>query len=316
MNEANQQKSRLQNLYVATTGYFQSYAIGSDMSLTYQSNVSTPSGCDNANFISVATESPYQVFGTPYGGACPSIVIAVDNAGTLGSVSGNVTYDTSAGVHGSDLSPDNKFFYSADDIGNGVWVHSYDSTTGTVEELQHLQAASDSDPRHITVHPNGGWAFAVYEAASSIASYERDNTTGLLTFTNTTYSLLPEGYTNQTNYWAGEVLISGDGISTSPKYLLAATRSRTVGIPGYVSAFALDADTGAVTSQLFLEPTTNSGGSANAVSPAKFDEQIFAITDSGSNFLEVWKIADDGASVAAVAHVDLEQGPANAVWFS
>lgn len=286
------------------------------MSLTYQSNVSTPSGCTNANFISVATESPYQVFGTPYGGACPSIIISVDDAGTLGSVTGIVTYDSSAGIHGSDLSADNKFFYSADDIGNGVWSHSYDSTTGTAEKLQHLEAAEGSDPRHITVHPNGGWAFAVYEAASSTASYSRDTTTGLLTFTNTTYSLLPTGYTNQTSYWAGELLLSGNGTSTSPKYLLAATRSRTVGIPGYVSAFALDAETGAITSQLFLEETTNSGGSANAVSPAKWDESIFAITDSGSNFMEVWKIAEDGASAAAVAHVDLEQGPANAVWFS
>lgn len=37
--------SRKENLYVATTGYFQSYAIGSDLGLTYESNVSTSSDC-------------------------------------------------------------------------------------------------------------------------------------------------------------------------------------------------------------------------------------------------------------------------------
>lgn len=63
-------------------------------------------------------------------------------------------------------------------------------------------------------------------------------------------------------------------------------------------------------------PTTSSGGSANAVSPAKFDEDFFAITDSASNFVEIWKMEDNGGSqsASAVAHLDLDSGPANAVW--
>lgn len=78
-------------------------------------------------------------------------------------------------------------------MGNAVWVHSYDSTTGVIEEVQHLDAANDSDPRHLTIHPNGKWVYVVYEAANSVAVYDRDNSTGMLTFTNTTYSLLPDG---------------------------------------------------------------------------------------------------------------------------
>jgi carboxy-cis,cis-muconate cyclase len=129
---------------------------------------------------------------------------------------------------------------------------------------------------------------------------------------------LSVGFTNSSSYWADEVLLSipsSNSSSSSPKYLLAATRSRTTGVPGYVSAFALDSTTGAITSQLFLVPTTNSGGSANAVSPAPFgNEQYFAITDSGSNFVEMWKI--DGTSASAVAHLGLDSGPANVVWYS
>lgn len=134
---------------------------------------------------------------------------------------------------------------------------------------------------------------------------------------------LHPGFTNSSSYWADEALFSipttssnsSSSSSSSPKYLLAATRSRTVGIPGYVSAFALDSTTGAITSQLFLLETTNSGGSANAVSPAPFgDEQYFAITDSSSNFVEVWKMDDTTAAVAA--HLDLQSGPANVVWYS
>ncbi|KAF5506101.1 Carboxy-cis,cis-muconate cyclase [Colletotrichum siamense] len=313
--------SRLKNLYVGTTGYFQSYTITDDLSLEYASNVSLSSNCSNANFITSSTDSPYTVFGTPYGGGCSSLAITVDDNGVLQEATANVTYDSAAGVHGTDMSPNNDFIYSADDMGNAVWVHSYDNTTGEVTEVQYLAAAEGSDPRHLAVHPNGGWVYVVYEAASTIASYKRDATTGKLTFTNTTYPLLPDGYTNSSSYWADEVMFSvpsSNSSATAPKYLIAATRSRTVGIPGYVSAFALDSSTGAITEQLFLLPTTNSGGSANAVSPAKFSEDYFGITDSGSNFLEVWKIDASGSSTtaAAVAHLGLSSGPANIVWYS
>ncbi|KAI3553892.1 hypothetical protein CABS02_05930 [Colletotrichum abscissum] len=313
--------SHLKNLYVGTTGYFQSYAITDDLSLTYSSNVSLSSDCSNANYITSSSASPYTVFGTPYGGGCSSLAITVDDAGVLQEATANVTYDSAGGVHGTWMSPNNDFIYSADDMGNAVWAHSYDNTTGEVTEVQYLAAAEGSNPRHLTVHPNGNWVYVVYEEANSIASYKRDTTTGKLTFTNTTYSLLPSGYTNTSSYWADEVMFSipsSNASATAPKYLIAATRSRTVGVPGYVSAFSLDSTTGAITEQLFLTPTTNSGGSANAVSPAKFSEDYFAITDSGSNFLEIWKIDATGSSTtaAAVAHLALTSGPANVVWYS
>lgn len=40
------------------------------------------------------------------------------------------------------------------------------------------------------------------------------------------------------------------------------------------------------------------------------------IPDSGSDFIEVWKMAEDSSSASAVAHLDLAEGPANAVWYS
>jgi hypothetical protein len=85
-----------------------------------------------------------------------------------------------------------------------------------------------------------------------------------------------------------------------------------------VTAFSLD-DTGAISQQLFLTPTTGSGGAANSVSPAPFDEDYFAITDSGSDFVEVWKInatSTDNVTVSPVAHLDLDNGPANIVWYN
>ncbi|KAF2117231.1 Lactonase, 7-bladed beta-propeller-domain-containing protein [Lophiotrema nucula] len=327
--------ARNQNLYVATTGYIQSYAITSNLSLTYETNVSLSSNCSNANFIAAASTAPYAVFGIPYSSGCSGLAISVDDEGTLKSAFANVTYDSSAGVHGIALSSDNNFIYSADDMGNAVWSHKYDNVTGTIEELQKIDAPTGANPRHLTVHPNGNWVYIIYEELSQLAVYSRNGTTGILSDTNTTFSLLPagmllesaiipsaqtllltiviSGFTNTSSYWADEVFVS-NATSQSPKYLITGTRSRTTSLPGYVSAFALDADTGAITEQLFLLPTTSSGGSANAVGPAKFSEEYFAITDSGANFVEVWKI--DGGSAEAVSHVGMDSGPANVVWYS
>ncbi|KAI1082283.1 Lactonase, 7-bladed beta-propeller-domain-containing protein [Whalleya microplaca] len=312
--------ARLRNLYVGTTGYVQSYAITSNLSLAYKSNVSLSSDCENANFVAAATAYPYTVIGTPYSLGCSSLAISVDETGTLETAFANATYNSAAGVHGTALSSKNDFIYSADDMGNAVWVHSYDSQTGTIEKVQYLPAPNGSDPRHLAVHPNDKWVYVVYEAAGTIASYSRNTLTGELTSINKTYSLLPPSFTNaSSSYWADEVLFSyPEHENAAPKYLLAATRSRTEGVPGYVSAFALDSISGAITEQLFLLPTTNSGGSANAISPAKFSEQYFAITDSGSNFIEVWKIdeSEAGTTASAVAHLDTDEGPANVVWLS
>ncbi|KAG7406451.1 Carboxy-cis,cis-muconate cyclase [Fusarium oxysporum f. sp. rapae] len=306
--------ARKKNLYVGTTGFFQSYKVTKDLGLSYKSNISLSSDCNNANFITTSSKSPFAVFGTPYGGGCPTVAISVDKTGTLQKSFANATYNTKGGVHGTALSPKNDFLYSADDMGNAVWVHSYNRESGKIEEVQYLAAEEGSNPRHLTVHPNGKWVYVVYEEANSIAAYKLNTKTGKLEFRNETYSLLPSGFTNSSSYWADEVLLSTPAEESSPKYLLAATRSRKTGVPGYVSAFSLDAGSGAIKEQLFLQETTNSGGSANAVSPASFSEDFFAITDSGSNFIEVWKIKNKSAS--AVAHLNLENGPANAVWYS
>lgn len=132
-------------------------------------------------------------------------------------------------------------------------------------------------------------------------------------------------FTNSSSYWSDEVKLSIPSSaqnSLSPKYLITGTRSHLTSSTGYVSAFALDPITGNITAQLFLLSTTGSGGSANAVSPATFNEDYFAITDSGDNFIEVWKIEESSgnetssATASVVAHFDLDNGPANVVWYS
>lgn len=103
------------NLYVATIGGFQSYSIESNLSLTYQSNVTTSSDCPNGNHIAVSGVSPNTVFGITYSTACPSLAISVDTNGAFQSVWAEVAYSESdSSVHGGSVSPDGEFLYSAD----------------------------------------------------------------------------------------------------------------------------------------------------------------------------------------------------------
>jgi len=113
------------------------------------------------------------------------------------------------------------------------------------------------------------------------------------------------------SYWADEVVLS-----PSNKYLWATTRARDNSSKGYISAFSLSA-TGEVSKQLFLIPTTSSGGAANAITPAFFSDELLALTDSSKGFVEIWKFSSDTATAKAVAHIDFEETGccANAIWY-
>ncbi|RAO70373.1 uncharacterized protein BHQ10_006385 [Talaromyces amestolkiae] len=307
-----------ENLYVGAPGYFQSYSITSGLELDYQSSASLPSNCSNANYIVAAIKEPHAVFGAPFNLGCSALAISVDAAGSLQSSFANITYDNRAGVHGLALSPQADFIYSADDTGNAVWVHSYNQPSAVIKEVQRISAPDGSDPRHIAVHPAGLFVYVVYEKSNELAIYTRNKSTGRLVNTNVTYSLIPSSFSNYSSYYGDEVAFSIPGEkSLPPRYLICSTRSLGT-TPGYVTAFALDPLAGNITSQLFVLPTTGTGGQANAVSPASFSEEHFATTDTSSNFIEVWKIESNKTSTSAfaAAHVDLDSAPANAVWYT
>lgn len=153
-------------------------------------DIETLSQGTNANFIVASTAEPFTVFGASYSSGCSSLAISVDS-GALNTSFASVEYDSAAGIHGLALSPANDFIYSADDMGDAIWVHSYDSSSEVIKEVQHVSAPTGANPRHLVVHPNGLLVFVLYEELSEIAVYSRDMASGELTDTNTTYSLIP-----------------------------------------------------------------------------------------------------------------------------
>ena len=263
-----------------------------------------------AIFVVAASESPYSIYGTPFGNTADcGAVISVDENGVLSELIQNYTYKSTSGVHGMALDSTNSFIYSADDSANTLWTHKVDNTTGELTLVSSISGpVTGADPRHVAVHPEGQYLYVILEGANQVAQYAIDQSTGIPSFHNITYSLIPSGSSNS-NYWSDEV-----ALSFSNNYLWATSRARTTTNTGYISAFSL-ALNGSITAQLFLEATTSSGGTANSVAPSEFSDKFVALTDSATGFVEVWSLASNGSAASVVAHVDIDDGGccANAV---
>ncbi|TVY75964.1 Carboxy-cis,cis-muconate cyclase [Lachnellula suecica] len=298
--------------FTAATPSFVSYTLASATDIIY--NTTLEIGCNSSAvsiFAIASSEPPYAVYGCPFVGASNcGAVMSVDENGVLSEVIQDYSYNTSSGVHGMAFDSANDFLYSADDSGNALWTHSVDNTTGELTFVSSVAGpVTGADPRHVTVHPEGQYLYVVLEGANELAQYSIDTTTGIPFFENVTYPLIPSGSANA-DYWSDEV-----ALSFSNNYLWATSRARNTTNTGYISAFSLSSN-GSIATQLFLTPTSSSGGQANAVAPSTFSDEFVALTDSATGFVEVWKLGAENAS--AVARVDIVDGGccANAVWYS
>ncbi|KAI2642928.1 carboxy-cis,cis-muconate cyclase [Xylaria nigripes] len=257
-------------------------------------------------FVNAIQQEPYSVYGNYYYGdaRCGTVMSVYDN-GTLKEVVQEYKYAAGSAVHGTAISPNGEFLLSADTIGNLIWTHQIDQTTGFLSIVDVLDGPTEgAGPRHIAIHENGNYVYIVMEEASEVVQYiVSDN--GVLSQTGDIYPLLPTGL-DPADYWADEVAISREN-----KYLWATNRARNNTEKGYLSAFELTS-AGQITRQLFLTETTTSGGFANSVAASPFDDALVTLTDNSTGFVQIWHV-DDGL----IAHLDIQDGQgccANAVW--
>lgn len=146
------------------------------------------------NYIIASIDPPFTVFGAPYSTGCPAQAISVDSSGALRSVVANLTYDNGSGVHGLAVSRDNRFVYSADDMGSSVWTHLYDPATNKAAVLQRSNVTGN--PRHVVVSPQGHFVYVVLEETNQLAVFDRDETSGLIGAVKKTFALIPSGMTH------------------------------------------------------------------------------------------------------------------------
>lgn len=112
------------------------------------------------------------------------------------------------------------------------------------------------------------------------------------------------------NKYRGDVAFT----THSGEYLFATTRSNHFNVTGYITAFKLG-PSGEIEKQLFINPTSTSGGHSNAVSPCDFNDEWLALCDDQLGFVEMYRWRDE--TLARVARVDIpEQGfGMNAIWY-
>lgn len=245
-----------------TGPYFYSYSVNNATSLTHDTTLSMNCSAEESISVLAETVEPYAVYGNSFGDdASCGAVMSVDSTGALYEVIQNYTYSSDSGIHGMAYNLNQTYIYSADDSGNSLWTHKIDSATGELTQVQQLAApSSGADPRHISVHPSGLYAYVVMEAANTLNLYSIDQTTHELAYTNISYSLMAPNAT-VSNYKASDVVLSSSG-----SYAWATTRG-TNEILGYLSGYKLSAN-GSIESQLFVQETLTSQGLSGSVTPS------------------------------------------------
>jgi carboxy-cis,cis-muconate cyclase len=332
-------------LYAGERDGFASYQVDNATMLSYKRSVALKGACSQqiagfgSTFILPLLKAPFTVYGAPFGSCVNSMSVEAD--GTLQGVIQNIELQSSSGIHGMAIDPESNTVYSADVSANGIWVHQVDPGTTNLKQLAFVPAPEpNAGPRHLIVHPNGQYLYVVMETRSEVAVYAINSgpqsDKNKITFTGMKYSLIPRGQ-DPALYKATEVLLSADNniLYASTRYKGTASNSekpvKAAGpsSPGYVTAILLvpisekqspDAShaegPGFPLRQLLQMKTTTSGGASNAISPAPWDRDYFAISDTEIGQVEIWKIqggALDKAFYAGATGQDAS-APARGGW--
>ncbi|KAJ2975661.1 hypothetical protein NQ176_g5398 [Zarea fungicola] len=231
------------------------------------------------------------------------------------------------GAHSCDLSPDGKLLYVADIGRNCVWVYEVtamddaaESTNGSSSCKTGLKLVeksiaprSNDGPRHACPHPNGNIVYSLQEHSNMVDAFriqrdESGSVTGLKHCGGV--SVLPPGK-DCAEFWADEVRLSSGPDSSNPRYLFASTRGLHSSTKGYVSVFALREDgTFKDDAAIDIWMTPTSGGIANAIEPAPFQQsrhcsgiQYLSLTDSEHGLVMV--LGFDGKHIREICRTIL-----------
>ena len=264
-----------------------------------------------AIFVLAAKKPPYAVYGNPfYDYAGYGNIYSTTSDGGLDKNIQNYPYDDDSGIHGMVFDPNEDYLYSADLRANKLWTHRKLADGKVVLVESQLMPDPLDHPRWVEMSQSGKFIHVVMEASNWLAEYKIDPESHIPEDTGRRFPLIPDGVRDNLKNYRADVVVK----SQSGKYLFATTRSNTLSIPGYISAYKLDED-GAIERQISLQETRSSGGHSNAVSPCPWSDEWIALTDDTVGFIEIWKWENEELSCAVRCEVHEPGFGMNAIWY-
>ncbi|KAF3388246.1 Carboxy-cis,cis-muconate cyclase [Talaromyces pinophilus] len=307
------------NIYGAAMKKWSSFSVRSPTEIVHEAShemggdpmASSANTNTRAIFVLAGHKPPYNVYGNPfYKHAGFGNVFSVTETGKIDKNVQNFEIDPHSGIHGMVFDPTESYLYSADMGANKIWTHKKDPETGLLTLVDSIDAPAPGDhPRWVAIHPSGHYLYALMEAGNRLAVYVIDEKRHVPVFTRMIYPLIPPGLPPRNKYRSDVVFTTKSG-----KYLFATARSNHNDVHGYISAFRLGPE-GNIEKQLFINPTSTSGGHSNAVSPCDWSDEWIALCDDQDGFVEMYRFKDE--LLARVARCDIpEKGfGMNAIWY-
>jgi 6-phosphogluconolactonase len=96
-------------------------------------------------------------------------------------------------IHSAEISTDNKYLYVSDLGTDKIYTYALDAVNGRLTLINNGETtvSPGSGPRHFAIHPLNGHAYSAEELSSTVAVFQVDKTTGVLSMIQDTVRSLP-----------------------------------------------------------------------------------------------------------------------------
>lgn len=188
-------------------------------------------------------------------------------------------------AHHAVFSANNKFMLVPYLGSNMIQVYGFDPTSGAITAGKSTTLPNaDSGPRHVALHSNGNWLYAINETAGGASStagtidfFKVDQAAGTVTSAATYQVPLPTGYSGAKN--GGEIEISPSGNLLYVSMRLDGTAQ------GSLVSYRIGADAGALT---LIEQESTHGATPRQFSLSK-DGRLLLVGNQNSNTMAVFR---------------------------
>lgn len=188
-------------LYATERDGWASYKVVSPRELRFLGQVDIGSQCGSSQdqhgqtVLYASPVSPYPVYGA---GKPPcAAVVGVKGDGSLNGVIQTTKYHSDSRIQGIAMDYRHGLLYTADQKGNGIWVHKIDRGTGKLDAGKFFESPiKNSRPRRIALHPDGRYLYILLMKQATLAMAEvvpQGNGVPELRWTGVNFGLAPQG---------------------------------------------------------------------------------------------------------------------------